>query len=116
MNNPSCACCERTTYVSKAGYNHTGSQRFWCAACRRYFTPQRRPLGYAPELRQRAVQLYLDGTSMRGIARLLNVNHQSVVNWIRAAANTVPADVVDPTETTTVEVDEVYTVVGQKKS
>lgn len=115
MDKPACLYCHRANYVSKAGHNHTGSQRFWCAACTRYFTPQRRPMGYAPEVRQRALQLYLEGTSLRAIARLLSVNHQSVANWVRAAADQVPDQVVDTAATSTVEIDEVYTFVGQKK-
>lgn len=111
-----CVYCQRRSAVSKAGHNRTGSQRWWCAVCQRYFTWQRKPLGYAPELRQRAVQLYLEGTSLRAMGRLLAVNHQSVANWVRAAAEALPPQVTDATATDTIEIDEVYTFVGQKKS
>ena len=52
-------------------------------------------MGYAPELRQRAVQLYLEGTSMRAIGRRLGVNHQSVAAWVNQHADQLPAQVTD---------------------
>lgn len=71
-------------------------------------------MGYDSATRQRAVQLYLEGTSMRAIGRLLGVNHQSVANWIQQAAEQLPDTVTDTTPTETVEVDELVTFVGKK--
>jgi transposase-like protein len=71
-------------------------------------------MGYDEEVREQAVQLYLEGASLRSIGRLLHVHHQSVSNWINAHAHTLPKQVADTEPTSTVEVDELFTYVGKK--
>ncbi len=66
-------------------------------------------------LRQQAVRMYVDGMNFRRIARHLTVNHQTVINWINAAsARTAPAAV--PATVATIELDELHTFVGEKKT
>jgi hypothetical protein len=43
-------------------------------------TPDPKPFGYPEEIKREAVRLYLEGTNVRRIGRILSVNHQSVVN------------------------------------
>ena len=65
--------------------------------------------------------MYIDGLNFRRIARHLSVNHQSVINWIRAAVANIPPP---PTSAArqgelaveVLELDELYTFVAQKKS
>lgn len=116
MSNPVCPSCQQDQYVIKSGLNHTKSQRYRCQACRRYFTVERKPHGYDVALRKQALKLYLEGTSFRTIGRLLGVHHQSVSNWITEAANALPAQVTDATPTETIELDELYTYVREKKT
>jgi transposase-like protein len=116
MKHLPCPSCDRDEFGIKSGLNRTGSQRSRCQACRRYFTPEPKPEGYAMTLRQQALQLYLEGTSLRAIGRLLGVHHQSVSNWVRQAAATLPATVTDQTPVTTIELDELYTYVQRKKT
>ena len=66
-----------------------------------------------------ALKLYLEGNGFRRIGRLLSVNHQSVVNWInsyhaqlKAKKATLPV----PDNPGTLEMDELFTFVGAKKS
>jgi len=65
-----------------------------------------------------ALKLYLEGNGFRRIARLLSVNHQSVVNWTNAAHAQMRARV-EPTasmaQAETLEMDELFTFVGSKK-
>lgn len=72
-------------------------------------------------LRRQALRMYVDGTNFRRIARHLGVHHQSVINWVDAAAANLPAPPTPkerakepPVET--LELDELYTFVSQKKS
>ena len=111
-----CPRCGHSSAVSKSGRNHAGSQRYWCADCRRYFTPEPKPEGYDQGVRQHALQLYLEGTSLRAIGRLLGLHHQTVANWVRQAAAALPPKVTDPTPTSTIEADELYTYVERKKT
>jgi len=113
-----CPYCQASEQQVKAGFNRTRSQRFQCQTCRRQYTPAPRPLGYDDATREMALKLYLEGNGFRRIARLLSVNHQSVVNWINAAhaqmmTQTVPMRSAQSPET--LEADELFTFVGSKK-
>jgi hypothetical protein len=62
--------------------------------------------------------MYVDGQNYRRTGRNLRVHHQSVANWVKAAAQKaldapLPRPVVD--EDTVVEVDELFTFVETKK-
>jgi transposase-like protein len=116
MKHPDCPTCHQDQHVIKSGLNRTGSQRYRCQTCQHYFTPQPKPEGYAPTLRKQTLQLYLEGTSFRAIGRLLGIHHQTVCNWVAQAARALPAVVTDQAPSTTIEVDELYTFVQQKKT
>jgi transposase-like protein len=111
---PSPLLCPRcgSSDTAKAGHNHSGTQRYQCAACRRYFTPQPKEQGHGVALHEQAVRLYLEGMSQRAIGRILGVVHQSVANWVAAAAARLPTQVADRESTETIEVDELETFVG----
>ena len=65
--------------------------------------------------------MYVDGINFRRIARHLSVNHQSVINWVNAAAACIPPPPT-PVErqkeqvAEVLELDELYTFVSKKKS
>lgn len=59
-----------------------GKQRYRCKSCGFNFTTGFR--GKPIELRQRALQLYLDGLGFRAIGRILEVSNVTVLNWVRA--------------------------------
>jgi transposase-like protein len=92
MEKPTCSKCVTTTKIQKAGFNRGGSQRYQCQQCKGYFTPQPKPMGYDPSLREEVLTLYLEGNSMRGIAKVKRVNHQTVANWINAYHEQIPED------------------------
>jgi transposase-like protein len=115
MNTPHCPHCGTATKVRKWGHNRAGTQRFRCLACQRSFTPAPKEQGHGVAVHDHAIQLYLEGMSLRGIGRLLGVVHQSVANWVAAAAQQLPERVSDATPAKTIEVDELYTFVGTKK-
>ncbi len=101
----------------KIGFNPSGSQRYLCKVCRRKYTPKPKPQGYSTAMRQRAVQLYVDGLNFRRIARHLKVAPQSVVNWVNARAQEVPDLPPSPAAPHDVhELDELFTFVGEKKT
>ena len=114
-----CPHCQDTSRQVKAGFTHKGSQRFQCQLCRRQYTPEPFPLGYDDQTKAMALKLYLEGNGFRRIGRLLSVNHQSVVNWInafhaglRAKKLALPV----PGQVSTLEMDELFTFIGAKKS
>ena len=110
-----CPYCQATTRQNKAGKTVSGSQRYRCMHCQRKYTPKPKQHGYSPDLRKRAVKMYVDGGNFRRIARHLGVNHQTVVNWVTAHAETLPEAPV-PENVNEAEMDELFTFIGSKKT
>lgn len=121
MDEIRCPHCGRTEGQLKIGRNESGSQRYLCKACHRKHTPQPHSIGYADDVRQQAMRLYVDGVNFRRIGRILGVSHQTVANWTAAYAQTLPdqppapaADARSPLAVS--ELDELYTFEGEKKT
>jgi transposase-like protein len=78
----------------------------------------RREVGYAETKRQEALRLYVDGMNQRRIARTLDVSHQTVANWIKAHADSLPNLPPEVPELTLEvnELDELFTFVADKKT
>lgn len=89
---PVCPKCTAVRRQVKDGFTPQGSQRYRCRACGCRYTPEPREQGYSEEMRFQALQLYLDGQSMREIGRTLGVNHQTVANWLHDYARYTPPD------------------------
>jgi len=114
-----CPHCDSSERQVKSGFNRTGTQRLQCQSCRRQYTPRPNPLGYDEKTREAALKLYLEGNGLRRIGRLLGVNHQSVANWVTAAHSRLQAkrgETPAPEAAGTLEMDELFTFVGTKKS
>ena len=99
----------------KAGYNHSGSQRYKCGECKRAYTPEEKQKGYTKETRILALRMYVEGNSQRAIARILKVSPQSVSNWVTAYEAQLPS-APRPQKPKVAELDELYTFVKQKKT
>lgn len=110
-----CPQCESTERQNKDGKTTAGSQRYECGECGKKYVPNPKPRGYSIEIRQQAVKMYVDGNNLRRIGRHLGVNHQSVANWVKSYAAQLP-DAPLPTDLDTVELDELFTFVGEKKT
>jgi transposase-like protein len=106
-----CPHCHTASLV-KAGRNPSESQRYTCKTCQRVHTPEPTAKGYLPELHAQALRLYLEGTGIRRIGRLLGVNPQTVTNWINAAAAKVQPTPPQPAASDVIELDELYTFVA----
>jgi transposase-like protein len=114
-----CPHGQTTEQQVKGGFNRTGSQRFQCQLCRRQYTPEPHPLGYDEKIKEMALKLYLEGNGFRRIGRLLNVNHQSVVNWVNAyhaQLGTKQAEAAVTDSLAILEMDELFTFVRTKKA
>jgi len=79
-----CPSCGANWHQMKAGFNHSGSQRYKCGECKRAYTPASKEKGYSQETRMLALRMYVEGSSQRSIARILKVSPQSVSNWINS--------------------------------
>lgn len=74
-----------------------------------------KPQGYPLGVRKQAIRMYADGLNLRRIGRQLNVHHQTVSNWINAHAEQLP-DASVPLKVAVVEMDELFTFIGDKKT
>ena len=117
-----CPRCHQTEQQNKVGRNASGSQRYVCVSCRKKYTPNPTPHGYEESLHKQAIQFAVDGLSFRRIARHLGVDHQTIANWVKAYAATLPATPPLPSFPPeeqllpVVEMDELYTFEGMKKT
>jgi transposase-like protein len=110
-----CPYCHSTTRQNKAGKTEAGSQRYRCMHCQRKYTPEPKAQGYSAKVRQRALEMYVDGGNFRRIARHLKVSHRTVSLWVTAHAETLPAAPV-PEAVKEAEMDELFTFIGDKKT
>ena len=109
-----CPYCHDERSQVKDGRNRSGTQKYRCKLCQRRYTPEPAVNGYDDEVRLQAVKLYVDGLNLRRIARHLGVSHQSIANWVKAHAARLPPPPM-PDEVETIEMDELYTFIGDKK-
>jgi transposase-like protein len=75
--------------ISKNGHRR-GKQSYICNHCRRQFIESYDVLGYRESIKKRCLELYFSGMGFRAIERTTGVNHNTVINWVRQAANSLP--------------------------
>ena len=95
----------------KNGFNASGTQRYRCQSCERKYTPEPKEHGYPNEMRQQALRMYVDGMGLRKIGRHLGIHHKTVMLYAKQLPD---ADL--PGDVRVVEMDELFTFVGEKKT
>ena len=110
-----CPKCKIEHGQNKDGFTSAGSQRYRCKECSCRYTPEKKERGYEKEVRELAIRMYADGLAFRQIARHLKISHGSVMNWLKEHAKNLPEAPV-PKKAYTVEMDELYTFIGEKKT
>jgi transposase-like protein len=116
-----CPWCQSDKRQNKAGFTRFGSQRYFCTACVKTYTPVPKERGYGKEIRQQAVAMRLEGTSQRKTARLLRVAVQSVGNWFQDAQQRLEQSGQEPLPQEArlaccvIEMDELHSFVGAKR-
>ena len=60
-----------------------GKQRYKCKQCSYFFSVMKEGKSIDPYYVIKALQLYIEGVTLREIERILGVSHVSVMNWIR---------------------------------
>ncbi|MBP6623749.1 MAG: IS1 family transposase [Chitinophagaceae bacterium] len=83
-----CPKCKSDNYV-KSGIVK-GRQRYSCRGCHYNFTVLKEGKNIDPYYVVKAIQLYVEGVTLREIERILGVSHVSVMNWIRQYGITRP--------------------------
>ena len=90
-------------------------QRYKCKKCNYRYTVQIKSTAKPKELKRLALILYLEGLGFRSIGRILEVGNVSILNWIRDFGKSV-LELKSDDEIEVVEMDEMHTYIGQKKT
>jgi transposase-like protein len=83
--------------------------------CKKKYTPEPKAWAYDEQTRQKALELYVDGMSLRRIARHMGVHHRTVSLWVKAKVSSLPPAPV-PEAVKVAEMDELFTFIGENKS
>ena len=110
-----CPKCHQTTRQNKVGKTPYGSQRYLCMHCMKKHTPNPKSRAYPKGVRQKALELYVDGMSLRRIARHLGLHHRTVSIWVKEQAAQLP-ELPVPEQVKDAEMDELFTFIGNKKN
>jgi transposase-like protein len=78
---------EQNNFIKKGFCN--GVQKIYNKETGRTHLETYKDIGFPAETKAKALELYLEGTSLRSVGRLLNCSHVSVINWIKEAANKI---------------------------
>jgi len=92
-----------------------GEQRYRCKKCRRQFVPTRQH-GKTQTQKLTATLLYINGLSLRTIARLLQVTAPAILKWVKQYSLETcqkPKPQNNPAE---IELDEMWHYLGSKKT
>ena len=110
INCPSC----RANDIRNNGHRR-GKQNYQCKKCGRQFIEFYSPVGYQQNIQEECLKMYLNGSGFRAIERVKNVNHNTVIRWVRKAGKKVLKNN-DKYEIPLVgQLDELQTFVGKKR-
>ena len=85
-----CKYCSNEDNIVKCGFSNLGKQRYKCRLCGKTFIEgEDKRIKHSIEERRLCLTLYLNGTSMRGIEKVLNTYFKkktyirNIVYWIK---------------------------------
>ncbi len=109
-----CPQCH-SAQIAKNGHRR-GRQCYKCKQCGRQFLELYRPWRYSDEVKQLCIKMYLNGMGLRGIERVTEIHHTTVMHWIREAGHSL-TDAPESEEIPEVtDLDELQTFVGNKRN
>ncbi|MBW4489465.1 MAG: IS1 family transposase [Trichocoleus desertorum ATA4-8-CV12] len=108
-----CPQCH-STHTTKNGHRR-GRQCYKCKQCGRQFLESYRPGAYSDDIKQLCLKMYLNGMGLRGIERVTEIHHTTIMHWIREAGHPL-RDAPEAEEIPEItDLDELQTFVGHKR-
>ena len=104
MDCPKCQSCQK----KKNGFRR-GKQSYRCKNCGFQDVEHPRSQGYSQEVRQICIKMYLNGMGLRGISRVTQISHTTILNWIREAGESLSDEPQDSEIPEITEIDELQT-------
>ena len=108
-----CPRCE-STQIRKNGHRR-GRQAYRCKHCRRQFLESYLPQGYSDGVKQLCLKMYVNGMGFRVIERVTDINHNTIINWVKQTAQNLPDVPFEQELPEITAVDELQTFVQSKK-
>jgi transposase-like protein len=108
-----CSKC-KSEHSVKNGFMK-GVQRYKCKDCGCNYTVDYSIIAEKEKKRRFGLSMYLEGLGFHSIGRLLNVTHVTVMNWIKKYGSEL-SSVRNPKPVRVMEMDELHTYVGSKKT
>ncbi len=91
-------------------------QNYICADCHRQFIDSYEAhRGYSDDFKHECLKMYVNGMGFRGIQRVKEVHHTTVINWVKQVGELLPEAYGPEVIPQVGELDELETFIGQKK-
>ena len=103
-----CEKCGQEEGQIKNGRTKAGSQRYKCNHCGKTYTPVKKERMYPEELKDRAIELYMEGNSGRTVGRLLKISKNLGLRWIRQKAKKIKPKDRSNERVEVIEMDELF--------
>jgi IS1 family transposase/DNA-directed RNA polymerase subunit RPC12/RpoP len=112
MQCPEC----NSKHINKNGHKR-GKQNYICVNCRRQFIESYEShRGYSEETKNECLKMYVNGMGFRGIQRVKNIHHTTIINWVKQVGKVLPDCYNHETTPEVGELDELQTFVSSKKN
>lgn len=110
MNCPKC----HSNDIRKNGHRR-GKQNYQCKDCGRQFIEFYSEVGYSKKIKEDCLTMYVNGSGFRAIERITNVNHNTVIRWVKETGEKISTSNQTYSIPLVAQLDELQTFVGQKK-
>jgi len=109
MNCPRC----KSINFTKAG-NSKGKQRYKCKTCNYFYTVNFKSTAKSNFVKRVALEMYLEGLGFNSIARILEVSHVSIQQWVKVYGKELE-ELKNNADIELINLSEVYTYLTKKK-
>ena len=109
-----CPQCHSTKTIKNG--RRRGKQCYKCRDCGRQFVESPVVRSYPPEVKQLCLKMYLNGMGLRGIERVTEIHHTTVMHWVREAGLKLPDAPEEDEIPEITEIDELQTFIGSKRN
>ena len=109
-----CPQC-KSSHNKKNGFRG-GKQSYRCKDCGYQYVENPISRAYPIEVKQLCLKMYLNGMGFRAIARVTEIDHTTIINWVKEAGELLSDEPQDSEIPEITEIDELQTFVGNKKN
>ena len=111
MDCPKC----KSSRKKKNGFRR-GKQSFRCKNCGCQYVENPISKAYPAEVKKLCLKMYLNGMGFRAIARVTEIDHTTIINWVEEAGESLSDESQDSEIPEITEIDELQTFVGNKNN